>query len=181
MTQDLTIASEEYKINDQLIYGHLYLILTSIPGIQGQLFPTSQIWVSHINSFFREAIKVPIYIRKNKFGSPQIDYLRQRFNLPDLALRDSSLYEQIVFVLLNELDYHDIVVVQTTGLANDSIGYLIRFCYDFLTINRDKLIVLIQPEHLRVKYPEYLLLELDEIKVRDVIGWLQELDSKHLR
>jgi len=162
-------------------YGSLYLILTSVPGLQRQLFPTSQMPVSHINSFFKGAVKISTYIGKEKFNPARIDYLRQRFNLPDLSLSDNSFYEQIVFVILNELDNHEIIVVETTGLANDSIGYLVRFCYDFLIVNRDKLIVLVHPEHQRVKYPEYLFLELDDAKVGDAIGWLKELDSKYLR
>lgn len=181
MIQELLLESEEYKVKDQLAFGCLYMILTSVPGIQRRLFPTSEMPVAHINSFFEEAIKVPIYISKNKFNASRIDYLKQRFNLSDLSLSDRSLYEQIVFVLLNELDKYDVVVVQTTGLAYDSIDYLIKFCYDLLIVNRNKLIVLVHPEHLKVKYPEYLLLELDEVKARDAIGWLKELDLKYLR
>lgn len=181
MRRDLLIESDEYKVKNQLTYGCLYMILTSVPGIQRQLFPASQIPVSYINSFFKEAVKVPAYISKKKFNSARIDYLRQRFNLPGLSLSDNSFYEQVVFVILNELDNHEVIIVETTGLANDSIGYLIKFCYDFLGVNRDKLIVLVHPEHQRVKYPEYLLLELDEVKVMDTIGWLKELDLKYLR
>lgn len=96
-------------------------------------------------------------------------------------MNNNSFCEQVVFVMLNELINHEVIIVETTGLASDSIGYLIRFCYDFLIINRDKLIVLMHPEHQRVKYPEYLLLELDDIKVMNSIGWLKELDSKYLR
>lgn len=161
MIRGLLIENYEYRVKNQLNYGSLYMILTSIPGIQRQLFSTSQPPVSHINSFFQGAIKVSAYKSRKKFNSTGIDYLRQIFNLPDLSLSDSSFYEQIVFVILNELDNHE-VVVETTGLANDAIGYLIRFCYDFLIVNRDRLIVLVHPEHQRVKYPEFLLFELDD-------------------
>jgi len=181
MIRDLLIESDEYKVKSQLTYGCLYMILTSVPGIQRQLFPASQMPVSYINSFFKEAVKVSNYISRKKFDPARIDYLRQRFNLPDLSLSDNSLYEQVVFVILNELDNHEVIVVETTGLANDSISYLIRFCYDFLILNKDKLIVLVHPEHQRVKYPEFLLIELDDVNVRDVRDWLKELDSKYLR
>lgn len=181
MTQSLIIENDDYKVRSKLTYGCLYMILTSLPGIQRQLFPASQIPVSYINSFFEEAIKISSYTNKKKFSSLRINYLRERFNLQYLPLNDDSFYEQIVFVILNELDNHDVIVVETTGLANDSIGYLIRFCYDFLSVNQDKLIVLVHLEHRRVKYPEYLLLELDDVKVGDAIGWLKELDWKYLR
>ncbi|PSL47421.1 hypothetical protein CLV51_102268 [Chitinophaga niastensis] len=175
------IESDEYKVKNQLTYGCLYMILTSVPGIQSRLFPTSQMPVSHINSFFMGALKVSNYISKKKFNPARIDYLRQRFNLPDLSLSDNSFYEQLVFVILNELDNNEVIVVETTGLANDSIGYLIRFCYGFLIVNRDRLIVLVHPEHQRVQYPEYLLLELDDVKVGDVTSWLKGLDLNYLR
>jgi len=181
MIQKLLIKSEAYGVEDQLTYGCLYMILTSVRGIQRQLFPPLQIPVSHINSFFKEAVKISPYIRKNKVNQARVDYLRRRFNLPYLSLSDESLYEQFVFVILNKLDDHNIVVVETTGLANDSIGYFIRFCYDFLSVSQDKLIVLVQLEHQRVKFPEYLLLEIDEAKTGDALGWLMELDSKYLK
>ncbi|MEZ2440278.1 hypothetical protein AB6805_01050 [Chitinophaga sp. RCC_12] len=181
MIRGLLIENYEYRVKNQLNFGSLYMILTSIPGIQRQLFSTSQPPVSYINSFFQGATKVSAYISRKKFNFTGIDYLRQRFNLPDLSLSDSSFYEQIVFVILNELDNHEVVVVETTGLANDSIGYLIRFCYDFLIVNQDRLIVLVHPEHQRVKYPEFRLFELDDTIVRDVASWLKGLDSDYLR
>lgn len=179
MIQRIIIENEEHKVKSQLTYGHLYMILTSVRGIQQQLFPVSQMSVSHINSFFKEALKISTYIDKNIFYPSRIDYLKQKFNLEDLSLSSNSFYEQIVFVILNELDKYKVVVVETTGLDNDSIGYLVKFCYNFSIHNQDKIIVLVHPEHQRVKYPEYIQLELDEAKVGDVVGWLRELDMKY--
>ena len=179
MTPRLLISSDEYKVRCGLNYGHLYLILTSVPGVQSQIFSLSKGAIAHINSFFEGAHKVPPYA--TKFTSKRVEYFRSKFNVPNLLLTNNSFYEQIVFVMLNELDVNNIAIVETIGLSNDSISYLINFCYSFLNINKDKLIVLIHPEHQRVEYPEFLLFELDDEKVRDTTGWLKELDSRFTR
>ncbi len=160
------IDKNSIGVSKTLYFGHIYLVFSCKKDIQKKIFGKGLKNVCFINSPFKGAIKVPIYIRKHKINPKKIEYLKEHFRIPFLKIDKYGFYNQMIFVLLNELIQNDIVVVEATGLAKHSINYFIEFSNNFLRLNKNKMIVLFQIKSHNLSISKFIIEDLSETGIK---------------
>jgi hypothetical protein len=172
---NITIKIGTTKIVEELTLGSLYFVASSISGIQKILFNKYQKEISFINSYFDNAIKVPQYLEKNIITLESVKVLQDYFSIPSLLIESYGLYNQLVFVTLKELTKKDIVVIETTGLATDSIIGFFHFFNHFTNSHKDKMIIIVQIQPIGLSYPEFKLKNISQDGLKDFDFWLKNI------
>ncbi|WP_259071878.1 hypothetical protein HDF24_11430 [Mucilaginibacter sp. X4EP1] len=167
-------ASESNEIlNFKFKYGKLYLFFSNELGIQGDVFNAIAEKVSFINSFFKSAIKVPIYFEENKKELLKIkDDINISGTFP-FRLEEYGLFDEILLVLLAELKKVNIAIVETTGLNESSIIKLIKFSFLYLELNPEKSIILIDNNYSNVNTKIILKIDKENID-KNLDEWLPD-------
>lgn len=124
-------------------YGKPYLFFSNEPGVQGDVFSTITERVSFINTFLKNAIKVPIYFEKNKKELLKLKDAIDTVHTFPLKSAEYGIFDKILLVLLAELKKVNIAIVETAGLSYTSISKLIKLSFLYLELNPHKSIILV--------------------------------------
>lgn len=131
--------AEDYSLE----FGKTYLMFGSQLNLQEQMLSVYKNRISFINSPFKDSIKVPLYFKSNLKQMALLENQINNLNLISFDLDYHSLIGTLLLVIMSELNKKDIVVVETTGLINDSIFKLLIFNLKILDYSPDKLIIVV--------------------------------------
>jgi hypothetical protein len=167
------IFNQQKEVFD-LEFGTLYFVFSSISGLQKDFFIKNsgdENKIIFINSFFEGAIKVPIYMGKNQYDQDKVKKLKKEFDVDEFDIGQYGIFNNMLYVMLSELTNGDVMVVETTGLDEMSIIKLAKHSFTLTERNKSKLIITIQNNLARIKYPPFQLEKINMDKIENFENW----------
>jgi hypothetical protein len=135
----LEVSSMKYA---DLYFGNVYLMFTAELGIQEQLFSEYKDQVSFINSPFEGAITIAEYYRLD--SDILLKYTELINSMVTYPPVDGSEYlDKILVIVLSQLAEKNLIVIETTGMGENSIIRLTNYSLYLLQRFKDKMIIII--------------------------------------
>jgi len=168
---DYTNPETGNKPNYKFEYGEVYIFFLNKLGAQENIFTGTAGSICFINSFFKGAIKVPIYFERNKRELLKEKNIINGSNMFPFKLEEHGFFDKILIVSLAKLKKVDIAVIETTGLTNASIAKLIKCSFLFLKQNPEKLVVLVDNNYSDMLINIIVKIDKENID-KDLDEWL---------
>jgi hypothetical protein len=145
--QKIQITNEKLLENisskfSELEFGNIYLMFSAEPGIQQKLLSSYKDHVSFINSPFNGAITIAYYYEIESGNRlKHIELINDMMVYPPI---DGCEYlDKVLVIAISQFAENNIIVIETTGMGEDSIIRLTNYCLKLLERFKDKLIIII--------------------------------------
>ncbi|MDR2238571.1 MAG: hypothetical protein LBE92_20775 [Chryseobacterium sp.] len=122
----------------------------------------------YINLPSKKSFKISQYIRKKDLSIEAYKKLIEKYNLKFIQPREIiDMFNELVYIIINEIENHDVLVIGTPGLAFDSIKIIFQ---ELIRIaeNYNKIFILVG--HTTVS-AEIELEIVNDLKLKDFQYW----------
>ena len=125
-TMNINKSIDKNSYSFSLEPGNVYLISTDVSGIHQDIFHDVPN-VVFINSPFDYAIKIDPYIERNKISKKSISKLQSSYDFQLPVIDSYGILNRLSFIILKQLLEKDLLIIELSGLANDSIAKLQKY------------------------------------------------------
>lgn len=153
------------NFNEKIELGNVYVVFSHLSE---ECILENSTSIFYINLPCKKSFKITEYIYQKDLSLEVYKKLIEKYNLELIKPREiTSIFNQLIYTIFNEIENYDILVIGTMGLAFDSIKLMIHELID-IAKNYKKSFILVQDT---LKNINIELESVDELKLKDFENW----------
>ncbi|PWN63544.1 hypothetical protein C1631_021420 [Chryseobacterium phosphatilyticum] len=161
MYKQITIFNK----NIDLEIGSVYVIFNNYLSQEDNLNKSKKIF--YINLPFHDSIKVSQYVDSKDLSINNYENLIKKYNLKFIKPQEIiDVFNQLVYIIINEIENYDIFIIGTVGIAFESIKLILKELIDIAKI-KDKIFIFVQNESKNID----ILEKVDMLKLDNFDTW----------